>query len=410
VAKKPGGWAEYSELAGLFFLQGMASGMWLVPLSGVLNAHGLAALRPYAYATSAVAAFISPLVFGAMADRHVSPARVLRWLSAASAVAMIIASWSISRGWPAALVLILIQIYSLAATPTTSIASTLIFSRLRDSPRQYGPLRAVATFGWMCGCWIISALNIDASPTAGYVGAAVWVALSLFTFAISGVAPPPAGKLTFRQRMGWDALVLLRNHDHRVVFLAVALFSITLAAFYPFTPPHLQHLGLERTSAWMSLGQVTEILAMLGLAGFLSRWRLKWIFAAGLSVGVLRFLFCSLDKRGWLLAGVTLHGLSFTLVFITAQIYLNERIEPLWRGRAQALMSLMNGGFGNLIGYVGTGFWFQACGGAAGTRWSFFWGGLAAAVASVLTWFVTAYHGRSTGFRKPTTAASSAAS
>jgi len=79
MLKKIAGWAEYSELAMLFFLQMMATGMWLVPLSGVLNAHGLGNLRPYAYATSALACFVSPLIFGAMADRHASPAREPCW-------------------------------------------------------------------------------------------------------------------------------------------------------------------------------------------------------------------------------------------------------------------------------------------------------------------------------------------
>ena len=32
--------AEYAELIALFFLQGAASGMWLVPLSAMLDAHG----------------------------------------------------------------------------------------------------------------------------------------------------------------------------------------------------------------------------------------------------------------------------------------------------------------------------------------------------------------------------------
>jgi hypothetical protein len=31
---------EYAELIALFFLQGAASGVWLVPLSALLNAHG----------------------------------------------------------------------------------------------------------------------------------------------------------------------------------------------------------------------------------------------------------------------------------------------------------------------------------------------------------------------------------
>src|ERR1043166_8425773 len=244
----------------------MGSAMWLVPLSRVLDAHGLPELRPYAFATSAVAAFVSPLIFGAMADRHASPVLVLRWLALASAAAMALASWSIARAWPPAAVLVLIQIYALAAVPTNSIVSTIVFSRLRNSQSQFGPIRAVATLGWMCGCWIISGLKIDASPASGYAGGVGWLVVAAWTWVLPVVAPPPSAQATFVQRLGWDALALLKHHDHRVVFLTAALYSIPLAAFYPFTPPQLQQLGFQRTSAWMTLGQITEIVETRAVA------------------------------------------------------------------------------------------------------------------------------------------------
>src|SRR5204862_713625 len=122
-------WTEHGELAALFFLHGMAMGIWLVPLSRVLAAHGMEELRPAAYATSALAAFVSPLVFGAMADHHAAPARGLRWLSTACAGTMALVSWSIGQGWAPAVVLAFIQIYALAAAPTFSITSTIVFCR-----------------------------------------------------------------------------------------------------------------------------------------------------------------------------------------------------------------------------------------------------------------------------------------
>ena len=86
----------------------MALGMWFVPLSTVLDAHGLHQIKPYAFATSALAAFVSPLLFGAMADRHLGPVRVLRGLSIATALAMALATTAIQLGWNAWLVLGLI--------------------------------------------------------------------------------------------------------------------------------------------------------------------------------------------------------------------------------------------------------------------------------------------------------------
>src|SRR5712671_3216931 len=118
--------AEYAELMALFFIQGAALGMWVVPLSRVLDAHGLHAIKPYAFAASALAAFVSPLIFGAMADRHASPVKVLRWVSLATAVATALASTAIQLGWSPWIVLALIQVYALCSSPTFSLASTII--------------------------------------------------------------------------------------------------------------------------------------------------------------------------------------------------------------------------------------------------------------------------------------------
>lgn len=390
--------AEYAELIGLFLLQGAALSMWFVPLSTVLEAHGLAHIRPWAFATSGVAAFVSPLLFGAMADRHASPVKVLRWLALATAIAMALASTAIRAGASPWLVLAAILLHAFCSSPTWSVASTIVFARLANAKREFGPLRAMATTGWMGGCLLVSALGADQSTLAGYGGAAMWVGVSAMTFWLPALATPRAAAgLTWTQRFGLDALTLLRNRDHRVVFLTTALFTIPLAGFYPYTPPHLRELGLVHTTAWMSLGQITEIVCMLALGGLLLRWRLKWIIACGLALGVVRFALSAIGTPWGLLTGVLVHGASFTLVLITAQIYLDQRVEPAWRGRAQALMTLTNSGVGNMVGYLGTGAWFAACTAGGATRWPQFWSGLTVASVAVLVFFLAAYRGRGAG-------------
>ena len=390
--------AEYAELIGLFLLQGAALSMWFVPLSSVLEAHGLAHLRPWAFATSGVAAFVSPLLFGAMADRHASPVKVLRWLALATAIAMALASTAIRAGASPWLVLATIQLHAFCSSPTWSIASTIVFARLADAKKEFGPIRAMATIGWMGGCLLVSAVGADQSTLSGYGGAVMWLVVCAMTFWLPALETPKAvAGLTWSQRFGLDALTLLRNRDHRVVFVTTALFTIPLAGFYPYTPPHLRELGLVHTTAWMSLGQITEIIFMLTLGALLLRWRLKWIIATGLVLGVVRFVLCATGTRWGLLAGVLVHGASFTLVLITAQIYLDQRVDPAWRARAQALMALTNSGVGNMIGYLGTGAWFAACASDGATRWPIFWSGLAVASTAVLVFFLATYRGRGAG-------------
>ncbi|MFO1486943.1 MAG: MFS transporter [Verrucomicrobiota bacterium] len=379
----------------LFLIQGAAMAMWFVPLGNVLDSHGLHEIKALAFATSALAAFVSPLVFGAMADRHASPVKVLRYLALATAASMALASLAIHRNCHTAVVLALIQLHALCTAPTFSISSTIIFARLADAKKEFGPIRSMATFGWVGGCLLVSLLNSDNSPVAGFAGAVTWLVLAGFTFFLPVLETPRAvEQLTLKQRLGLDALTLLKHPDHRVVFVTVALFAIPLAGFYPYAPAHLRALGFQHTSAWTSLGQATEVICMMGLGLLLARWRLKWLFVAGLLFGVLRFAFSALDTPGWLIAGVTLHGASFTLVYITAQIYLDQRVDASWRARAQALMTMMNTGVGNLIGYLGTGWWFGACTNPAGTSWFRFWIGLSVVVALVLIYFFTAYRGR----------------
>lgn len=389
---------QFAKLGAFFFIQWMGFATWMVPLTLVLNAHGLQVIQPFAFATIAIGAILSPLFFGALADRKMGPTPVLRGLCLATAATMGLSTAAIKLGWNPWLVLALIQVFALFVTPTVSLATTIAMSQLEDPRRQFGPIRATGTIGWIAGCLLISAIKADASTLAGFVGTGIFILLFGLTYMLPNVVPPPsAQRLTIRERLGWDALVLLRHPDHRTVFLVGMLFVVPLASFYPYTPPQLQDLGFERAAAWMSLGQTTEILAMFGLGTLLAHLRLKWILGAGLAFGLVRYLFSALNTPGWVLISIALHGFTYTLYFTTAQIYVNERIDAAWRARAQALLSLMIAGIGNLVGYLGGGAWFRFNSTGAGTNWPLFWGVLAGLIAGVAAYFLAVYRGRHGG-------------
>jgi nucleoside transporter len=387
--------AEYAKLMILFFIQAAAMAIWFVPLGPILDAHGMHAIKPYAFAANALASFVSPLMFGAMADRHVPPAKVLRWLACATGITMAVIATAIKDGWNPWLVLVLILFFSLSYAPMFSISTALVLARLENAQKEFGPVRALATVGWMAGALLVGLLNLDRSAFAMFLGAVFWLLVAAFTYFLPQLEMPESVEnLTWHERLGLDALTLLKDRDTRVVFITTTLFNIPLAAFYPYAPTHLHDLGFAHTSAWMSLAQVTEIIAMFSLAWLLHHWRLKWIFACGLAFGVLRFAFSAMDTKNSLLLGVTLHGASFVLVFVTAQIYLNHRIDAAWRARAQVLLTFLNGGIGNLIGYLGTGWWFAACTQSGVTHWPLYWGALAAMVVCVMIYFLAAYRGK----------------
>lgn len=237
------GKAEYAELMILFFIQAAGMAVWIVPLGPILDAHGLHVIKPYAFAANALAAFVSPLIFGAMADRHVPPARVLRWLATATAASFCLISVAMMHQWNAWVVLAIIQVFSLSYAPMFSISTALVLARLEDAQKEFGPVRSLATLGWMGGALLLSALSLDRSALAGFLGATLWLLVAVFTYFLPAVElPAGAGPISWHERLGLDALTLLRDRDTRVVFVMTTLFNIPFSAFIRMHRPSCTRL------------------------------------------------------------------------------------------------------------------------------------------------------------------------
>jgi len=384
----------------LFFLNAHALGLWGVNFSQVLKAHGLESIVPYAIACNAIAAFISPLAIGTLADERIAPERILRWLCAGSAVSLFALFWAVEHHWGAVWVLVIAQVQALWSAPTFGLTTSLILSRLSSPQEQFGPIRIWATVGWMSAGWVVSfVLKADSSPLSGYAASFAWIITLFFSFTLkdSNHANPLKTGLTWRELLGLNALYLLRNPDHRVVFVSAALLNAALSVFYPYTPLHLEDLGVQSTTAAMTLGQVTEIIAMFGLAALLVNVRLKWIFLAGLGFGVARYILFIFNIKATLFTGVLIHGFCYTLYVITAQIYLEQRVPGHMRARAQALLTLMMSGFGSLFGTLGFGWWREYCRTGTYTDWPLFWSGLSVFMTGVFIFFAVSYTGKGRG-------------
>ena len=385
------------RMCALYGLHACALGLWGVNFSNVLKAHGLEPIVPYVFASNSIAALLSPLAIGALADQRMAPERVLRILGMGCIVFLALLFFAIQQHWSAGWVLALAQVHALWSVPTFGLSTSLILSRLSRAKEEFGPVRIWATVGWMGAGAIISwVLHADDSVVSGYAACVAWAMTVAMTYTLpkSQRLNLPKPKRTVSEILGLDALPLLAHPDHRVVFVTAALLNMSLSAFYPFTVLHLEDLGVRQVTVAMSLGQITEVVAMLALSAVLTRLRLKWVFLAGIGFGVARYAVFVLDSTPAVFTGIFLHGLCFTLFFITAQIYLEQRVPLEMRARAQSLLTLMMSGVGNLIGALGTGWWRMHCQHDGRTDWPVFWLGMTALTASVFVFFAAAYKGR----------------
>ena len=385
------------SLCVLFFLHAAAMAAYAVPFPTVLKAYGLGDYVAIAVGTGCIAAFISPMVAGSLADRRVPPERLLAVLCLFSAVLLTLTHVAVERHWGPGVFLALMMGYALANAPGFTLVTSIVLSRLSDARREFGPIRVWATWGWMLASYTVGAVfHLDHSPAAGYAAGGIFLAEAIYCMTLRPTHPAP-GKSPRRLRdfFGWEALTLFRNPDHRLIFITAALFSALMSSLYIYTVLHLEAVGDSSPSRTMALAQLCEGIATFGLAAFLLRFRIKWLLTAGLVLGCLRYVLMSLNVMPALVASVALHGPLFVVFYLTCQIYLEQRVDPSIRTQSQSLLSLMNSGLGNAIGYITIRFWYNGCTRNGATDWPLFWGVLAGGVGALIVLFLICYKGRS---------------
>ncbi len=381
----------------VFFLQGMTPGFWLPALTNTLKAHGLSGWVAVVFLVPPLCAMISPLVGGALADQRIAAERLFAWTSFLGSGALLAAFGSLHADWNPWWFVALLGIYSLFSGPSWGLLTTIALTHLSHGERQFPLVRLGATLGWMAAGLITSyVLHADTSPIAGYAAAATRMLGGSLAFLLPHTPPLGRGN-SWQSRLGLDAFSLMKHRDHCVFFGVTALFSIPLTAFYMYAPEQLKALGDQHSTATMTLAQITEIAGMLLVGSVMVRFRVKLVLLWALGLSVVRFGMSAYAGAsgliGWHIGGIVLHGMCYTFYFITAQVFLDRRVDPGLRGQAQGLLTLVSGGLGPLVGALVCGWLRGHYVTADGRGWTEFWAILAGIIAVCFVIFALFYRG-----------------
>ena len=382
----------------VFFLQGMGPGMWMPALTNILGSMGLREWVPWAFIVSPVCALVSPLIGGALADQRVPANRLFVWSTVVAALGLLAAFWVLEAGWHPLWFLGFLGISSLAGGPAWGLLATISMTHLRHGERTFPLVRVGATIGWIAGGLITSHLLLsDTSVLCGYVSAGVRMAAA-FAALLLPLTLPLGRATSWKSRLGLDAFVLMKQRDHLVFFLVTAIYSIPITAIYMYAPEFLKVLGDPRPTGTMTIAQVLEVVSMFALGAMMTRMRVKALLMWSLGLSVLRFALSATagwtGMIGWHLGGIALHGMCYTFYFITAQIFLDRRVDPGMKGQAQGLLSMVSSGLGPLMGALVCG-WLREHLVADGVHgWDAFWMSLSAMAALCFVIFGLFYRGR----------------
>lgn len=361
----------------VFFIHGMAPGFWIPSLTNILKAEGLGAWVAWAFAIPPVCSLFAPLIVGALADERIAAQKLLAFSSLLGAVILAVTFLFLDIGLSPIWFLSGLAVYSLVSSPSWGLITTISLTHLHDGERNFPLVRVGATFGWMAAGFLTSyVLQADATPVAGYAAACARLLTGLLAFALPNTPPLGSGK-SWRKALGLGAFGLFRNRNHAVLLIVTGLFSIPLAAFYMYSAELFQSLGNKAPTASVSMAQWSEVVAMFLLGTMMVKYRLKTLLMWGLGLSVLRFSMSGYAGLsgviGWHFAGVALHGVCYTIYFVTAQVYLNRRVDPSLRAQAQGLLSLMSAGIGPLVGAFFCGWLHGVCVDSNGDGWQVFW-------------------------------------
>ena len=377
------------KLSALMFLQYFVWGAWSVTMGTWLGQTlGFSGEQiGLAFGTSALAAMISPLFVGMIADRLFATERLLAALHVIGGLLLFGASLQTRFGT----FYVVLLAYALCYMPTLALSNSLSFRQMRDPGREFPPIRVLGTLGWIVAGLVIGTLGLEATAVPMRLAAGGSVVLGLFCLVLPHTPPQSRKAASLGDVLGLDALRLLRDPSFAVFVLGSFLVCIPLQFYYAFANPFLNELQLSNAAGKMTLGQMSEVGFMLVMPFFFRRLGIKAMLLAGMAAWTTRYLFFAYGNTqslAWMLyGGILLHGICYDFFFVTGQIYVDRRAPSDLRAAAQGLIAFVTLGVGMFIGSWASGKTVDAFVVPGGHDWTSIWLVPAAGAAAVLLLF-----------------------
>jgi len=348
----------------MMFLEFFIWGSWFVTMGSFLNANlnATGAESAMAYSTQSWGAIVAPFIIGLIADKYFNAEKILGVLHLIGAVLMyqMYQAAEFTAFYPYVLG------YMIAYMPTLALVNSVAFNQMNDPASQFPRIRVFGTIGWILAGLLISfAFQWDSMELMGEGMLKNTFLLTVVASAILGVlsftlpkTPPnksEGGKTSISDILGLDALQLLKDKNFLMFFVASVLICIPLAFYYQNISPFLTELQVANSTAWASLGQVSEVFFMLLLPVFFNRYGFKKTILFGMLAWGIRYLLFAFGNSGdlffMLVLGIGLHGVCYDFFFVSGQIYTDSKAGEKVKSAAQGLITLATYGVGMLIGF-----------------------------------------------------------
>ncbi|MBN7818132.1 nucleoside permease [Algoriphagus pacificus] len=351
------------QLSFMMFLEFFIWGAWFVTLGTFLgtNLQAKDSEISLAFSTQSFGAIIAPFIIGIIADRYFNAEKILGIIHVIGGVLMfwLYQTSDFSMFFP------ILLAYMILFMPTLALVNSISFNQMSNPEKEFSVIRVWGTVGWIAAGILISFLGWDSQEGLSQgllkntllMASITSIVLGFFSFSLPKT--PPKGKLSgefeVSKALGLDALSLLKHRNFAIFFISSILICIPLAFYYQNTSPFLTEIGLSNSTGKMAFGQVSEVLFMLLLPVFFSKFGVKKTLIVAMLAWAIRyflFAFGDVDSGVWmLLLGIALHGICYDFFFVSGQIYTDSHAGEKYKSSAQGMITLATYGVGMLIGF-----------------------------------------------------------
>lgn len=388
------------RLSVMMFLEFFIWGGWFVTLGTFLgkNLNASGGQSADVFSTQSWGAIIAPFIIGLIADRFINAEKILGVLHIIGAALMyqMYNAENVTVFYPYVLA------YMILYMPTLALVNSVSFNQMKNPEKEFSSIRVWGTIGWIAAGLLISYLfhwDSEENTAKGLLkntfllsGIAALV-LGLMSFTLPKTPPVKSAgeKVSLSQILGLDALKLLKDKNFAVFFIASVLICIPLAFYYQNTHPFLTNIGVKDPTGKMTIGQISEVLFLLALPIFFTRFGFKKTILVGMLAWALRYLLFAFGNAGelsiMLLTGIALHGICYDFFFVSGQIYTNSKAGEKYKSAAQGLITLATYGVGMLVGFKIAGMITDAYQADGGPDYKMIWLIPSAIAAGVLLLF-----------------------
>ncbi len=352
------------QLCIMMFLEFFIWGGWFVTLGTFLgnNINASDGEIALAFSTQSWGAIVAPFVIGIIADRYFNAEKILGILHLGGALLLYLmyGTDNFDLFYPYVLG------YMILYMPTLALVNSVSFNQMKNPAKEFSLVRVFGTLGWVVAGLLISyffSWDSEAGIQEGLLKntflmtAIASAILGVFSFTLPKTPPKAASdkKPSLKELMGLDALELFKDRNFLVFFISSILICIPLAFYYQNANPFLVEIGMENPTGKMTLGQISEILFMLLLPYFFTKFGFKKTILVAMLAWVVRYVLFAYGDTGelgfMLLVGIALHGICYDFFFVSGQIYTDSKAGDKYKSSAQGLITLATYGIGMLIGF-----------------------------------------------------------